>query len=118
MDQKEKDRITAEIAADYRQTIRETAASEARNQSMRTKATGSKSAGVAYVLWFFVGGLGAHRFYLGAIASGAAMLVLSVCGVIFSMLPALFVFSLPLLALLSIWWLIDAFLIPRMLETA
>jgi TM2 domain-containing membrane protein YozV len=85
---------------------------------MRTKATGSKSAGVAYVLWFFAGGLGAHRFYLCSIASGAAMLVLSLCGVIFSMLPALFVFSLPLLALLSIWWLIDAFLIPRMLETA
>jgi TM2 domain-containing membrane protein YozV len=118
MDQKEKDRIAAETAADYRQTIRETAASDARGQSTRYQAAGSKSAGVAYGLWFFAGGLGAHRFYLGSTASGAAMLVLSLCGVIFSMLPALFVFSLPLLALLGLWWLIDAFLIPRMLETA
>ena len=44
------------------------------------------------------------------------MLVLSLCVVIFSVLPALFVFSLPLMALLGFWWLIDAFLIPRMFE--
>jgi TM2 domain-containing membrane protein YozV len=116
MDQRDKDRIAAEIAADYRQTIRETAAEDARNQRSRYRATDStKSIGVAYVLWFFAGGIGAHRFYLGYIASGVGMLLLSVFAVILGILPFLFVFSWPLLAVLTIWWLIDAFLIPRML---
>lgn len=33
-----------------------------------------KSAGVAYLLWFFLGGLGAHRFYIGHKGVGFAML--------------------------------------------
>jgi TM2 domain-containing membrane protein YozV len=116
MDQRDKDRIAAEIAAEYRQTIRDTAAGDVRAQRTRFKATNStKSVGVAYVLWFFGGTLGAHRFYLGYIASGTAMLVLTVFAVVIAMLPFLMVFSLPLLAVLAIWWLIDAFLIPRML---
>ena len=32
-----------------------------------------KSAGVAYALWFFTGGLGGHRYYLGNIGMGVAM---------------------------------------------
>jgi TM2 domain-containing membrane protein YozV len=35
----------------------------------------SKSAGVAYLLWFFLGSLGVHRFYLGSIVIGLIMLV-------------------------------------------
>jgi TM2 domain-containing membrane protein YozV len=31
---------------------------------------------VAYLLWFFLGSTGAHRFYLGYFGSGAAMLML------------------------------------------
>jgi TM2 domain-containing membrane protein YozV len=33
-----------------------------------------KSAGAAYALWFFFGGLGAHRFYIGHKGIGFAML--------------------------------------------
>src|SRR3954452_22836292 len=34
-----------------------------------------KSAGVAYAFWFFLGGFGAHRFYLGRKGLGIAMLL-------------------------------------------
>lgn len=34
-----------------------------------------KSKGVAYLLWFFLGGLSVHRFYLGKIGIGILYLV-------------------------------------------
>lgn len=40
----------------------------------------AKSAGAAYLLWFFLGTLGAHRFYLGKTGSGVAQLLLFVLG--------------------------------------
>jgi TM2 domain-containing membrane protein YozV len=32
-----------------------------------------KSKGIAYALWFFLGGLGGHRYYAGNIGMGIAM---------------------------------------------
>jgi TM2 domain-containing membrane protein YozV len=60
------------------------------------------SAGVAYLLWFFLGLFGGHRFYLGKGGSAVVMLILtfSIVGVFFA----------------GIWWVIDAFLIPDMLR--
>jgi TM2 domain-containing membrane protein YozV len=37
-----------------------------------------KSAGVAYVLWFFLGTLGIHKFYLGRAGVGVVYLLLGV----------------------------------------
>lgn len=37
-----------------------------------------KSAVVAYLFWFFLPFLGAHRMYLGRVGSGVAMLLLSI----------------------------------------
>src|SRR4051794_14493616 len=34
-----------------------------------------KSAGVAYAFWFFLGGFGEHRFYMGHKGVGIAMLL-------------------------------------------
>lgn len=68
-----------------------------------------KSQGAAYLLWFFLGGLGAHRFYVGRAGTGVAQLLLCLFG------------WLPLFAglfALSIWWIVDAFLIPDMLRQA
>ena len=41
-----------------------------------------KSVGIAYLLWFFLGTLGVHRFYLGQWATGLVMLVCTVLSVV------------------------------------
>ena len=69
-----------------------------------------KSALIAYVLWFFLGWLGAHRFYLGRVASGVAMLLIS----LFSWLLTLILIGYLGLLLVGIWVIVDAFLIPAM----
>jgi TM2 domain-containing membrane protein YozV len=57
-----------------------------------------KTALVAYILWFFVGGFGGHNFYLGRIGPAVAQLILTLTliGIIITM----------------VWVLVDAFLIP------
>jgi TM2 domain-containing membrane protein YozV len=68
-----------------------------------------KSVVVAYLLWFFVGSLGGHRFYLSKIGSAVAQLLLTIFGVLL-----LFAFGLGVVLLIPVWiWvLVDAFLIP------
>lgn len=64
-----------------------------------------KSAGVAYLLWFFVGGFGAHRFYLGRTGTAIAQLMLLLLG------------WLPLFTgwiALGIWLIVDLFLVSQM----
>jgi TM2 domain-containing membrane protein YozV len=55
-----------------------------------------KSKGVAYALWFFLGGLGGHRYYSGDIGIGIGM-TLTLGG-------------------LGVWTLIDVFLIGNRIE--
>ena len=40
-----------------------------------------KSVGVAYVLWFFFGSLGAHRFYLKQTGTAVAMLIITLISI-------------------------------------
>lgn len=51
-----------------------------------------KSKGTAYLFWFFLGGFGGHRFYVGDIGLGVAMLFLN-------------------WLTLGIWALVDAFIL-------
>ncbi len=71
-----------------------------------------KSTGVAYLLWFFLGGLGIHRFYLGKSGSAFAMLALSILGWATLVLYV----GVFLLIILGIWLIVDAFLIPGMIQ--
>ncbi|MGV0819592.1 TM2 domain-containing protein [Martelella sp. AMO21009] len=72
----------------------------------------AKSPAAAYLLWFFVGWAGAHRFYLGRSGTGIAMLLLNVVGWITAALVIGFLF----LAIWGIWWLVDLFLISGMID--
>ena len=56
-----------------------------------------KSKGVAYALWFFLGGLGGHRYYAGDIGMGIGM-TLTLGG-------------------FGVWSLIDVFLIGKRIDT-
>ncbi len=72
-----------------------------------------KSAGLAFVLWFFTGGLGGHRFYLGRTGSAVAQLILSILGWVTILVAGLgLIFLLPL----GIWLLVDLFLISGMVQ--
>jgi TM2 domain-containing membrane protein YozV len=62
-----------------------------------------KSQGVAYLLCIFLGGFGAHRFYLGSTGPAVIQLTLWLLGWITFFVP-----WIPLV----IWILIDLFLIP------
>ncbi len=71
---------------------------------------GRKSTGVAYLLWFFLGVFGAHRFYLGRIGSGLALLALTALSWVLSfVLVGYLLAPLPFL-----WVIVDLFLIPGM----
>ncbi len=60
---------------------------------------------ISYGLWFFLGGLGIHRFYLGDKKGGAWMLGLLIVGWLTSVILIGFI---PLL-IVGFWWLYDAY---------
>jgi len=59
----------------------------------------SKNAMVAYLLWFFLGWLSAHRFYLGKPVSAILQIISYFVLIGF------------------VWWFIDAFLIPGIIKS-
>ena len=63
---------------------------------VRLTSGANRNTGVAYALWFFLGLLGAHRFYLRRPATGVLYL---------------FTFGL-----FMIGWIVDMFTIPRMVK--
>ena len=79
------------------------------NAMMRYDAN-KRSAGIAYLLWFFLGWLGAHRFYLGRLLSGALMLILTAISTVLTIV----VIGHFGLFIVGAWWLVDALLIPGM----
>jgi len=73
---------------------------------------GKKTALIAYLLWWFLGWLGAHRFYLGQTGIAVGQLVLFFVSLI---LTFVFVGLLGFVAL-GIWLIVDAFLIPGVIQ--
>lgn len=71
-----------------------------------------KSPAVAWALWFFLGGVGAHRFYFGNMKSGFGMAGLWLGSFLTSPFGIGFLGFLGLTA----WWVYDAFQIGKWLR--
>lgn len=76
----------------------------------------TKTMGTAYLLWFFLGGFSAHRFYLGFTTSAIIQLLMTPIGyaMLMTKSPAGFIFLLAG----GLWILGDAFVIPGMVNKA
>lgn len=72
--------------------------------SMKVKMEG-KSLVVAYLLWWFLGALGGHRFYLGRIKSAVTQLLLFSVGA----MTAFVIFGWILLFIWFVWWALDVY---------
>ena len=79
-----------------------------RNYSADLATTG-KNMLVAYLFWWFLGSVGAHRFYLNKPGSAFAMISLLILG--------FFTFFVTWI-ILGIWWLIDGFLVYQYVTVA
>lgn len=73
-----------------------------------------KSTGVAYLLWFFLGCLGAHYFYTGNIGLGSARLLAFATPISFLVFMGAHVGSI--VPFLLVLWLVVAELIWRFVE--
>jgi TM2 domain-containing membrane protein YozV len=65
---------------------------------------------IAYLLWFFLGYFGVHRFYLGRVVSGLVLLLLWAIGAALSVIYVGYL----ILVIPTLWLLLDALLIPGM----
>ncbi len=81
---------------------------ENKSISLNIHAEG-KNMVIAYLLWWFLGWAGIHRFYLGKTGSGVAQLALTVIGWATAVILIGFVF----LGIWGIWWLCDAYYVQK-----
>jgi TM2 domain-containing membrane protein YozV len=75
-----------------------------------------KTMGTAYLLWFFLGGVSAHRFYLGFRLSAIIQMVLTPLG--YAMMMTKSPGGLVVVPAAALWILADVFLIPGMVAKA
>ena len=79
-----------------------------------------KNAVLAYVLWFFFGALGAHRYYVGLVKSGLLFLLATIVAVAISVVntPATTIIGILIGVGILVFWIIDAFKLPKLIEAA
>jgi TM2 domain-containing membrane protein YozV len=70
-------------------------------------STEGKNVVIAYLLWWFLGFFGIHRFYLGRVGTGITQLVLLIVGLV----TAVFLIGYIFLIVLLVWWLLDAYFV-------
>ena len=87
-----------------------------RPDGTRAILVGGKSLGTAYILWFFLGGFSAHRFYLGAPLTAIAQVSLWYVSLMFFMAgnPGAFY----LMTAGWLWIIADLFFIPKLRDAA
>lgn len=73
-----------------------------------------KETGIAYLFAIFLGGFGAHHFYLGRVGAGIGFILLWWIGWFTTFLLVGFV----LLFAAAVWWIIDLCLIPSYVRNA
>lgn len=78
-------------------------------RAMMLYEANKRSVAVSYILWLFLGVLGAHRFYNGRTWTAVTQLLMWLFGI---MLVSALGLGLLLLIPLGLWLLLDAFLIP------
>jgi TM2 domain len=89
-------------------------------QAMMMYAANKKSMVIAYVLWFLLGWLGAHLFYVGRVVLAFIRIFVTLVLPWFISVPLAFVgitlhgigALLICTVIAIIWWIVDAFLIP------
>lgn len=74
----------------------------------------AKDVGIAYLLLLLLGGVAAHRFYLGLIPSAIVFNVLWWGGWLLSIL----LIGVPMVIAAAIWWVVDLFLLPALVRRA
>ncbi|HEY0012497.1 MAG TPA: TM2 domain-containing protein [Allosphingosinicella sp.] len=83
-----------------------------------------KSIGIAYLLWFFLGGFSAHRFYVGATTTACIQLFLNIGGIFMLLSGAVakdvggMGFGFLMMMTAGIWLIVDIFLIPGLCRRA
>ena len=87
-----------ELPAGMRQSIQQQGGLSSDTRALMLFEANKKSALTAYLLWFFLGLLGGHNFYLKRTGVAVAQLVLSL--------------TLVGMVITIVWVLVDAFLIP------
>lgn len=75
-------------------------------------ANEKKSSGTAYLLWFFLSGFSAHRFYLGTTGAAVGQLVLFWGGLFLSWA----LIGIPMLIAFGIWWIVDGFRMSSLID--
>ena len=90
--------MQAELSPSTRQTIQQQGGLSSDARAMMLFEANNKTALVAYILWFFLGLLGGHNFYLKrtGVAVAQLLITLTVVGMVITI----------------VWVLVDAFLIP------
>ena len=113
------DRRAAFLAAE-RARAADASGGEAEGVSIAEKRTAvfvkERSLATAYILWVFLGGFSAHRFYLGTPLTAIAQVCLWYISLMFFMAGSAAAFY-PL-ALGGLWIAADSLLIPRMRDAA
>ena len=73
---------------------------------------------LAYLLWFLLGFLGAHRYYVGQFLKGLLFLVGTAAATALSVVntPATRIAGIIILVVLFVFWIIDAFKLRKLVE--